>query len=196
MSENKYPVALGALTNVVKKSVRPGAPKTIKSLVARGRVPMKPSDLVIAQYVLLFDADPSIARLAAAGLSNMHPRIANAVVGDASLPPPVLAYLGKALAKHDRFVQQLLLNPATPVDAWLDIAQTASEDACEVMVTNLAKIQQRPEIARALIENPNARRSSVERLAESLVRSGIVIEGLGVFEEARRRLDRARPAFR
>ena len=136
-------------------------------MAAQGLTPLMPRDLATAQFILTFDANHQVARVASESLARMHPRIANAVLSDREMPPAALGYLTRVLATHDEYAKVLLLNPATPTDAFIDAASVRSEQLCETIAAHQARI---------------------ERVADFLGRDGIILDGLRVFEDALLRL--------
>ena len=189
MTSNECPIPLQQLPAAVQKNVGPGAPGPLKLMAARGLAPMTPRDLVTAQFVLTFEAEERIAKLAAKSLADMDPRIANAVLSDTQMPPVVLGYLARTLATQDANAEKLLLNPATPTAAFLEVGKVCSEQICEIIASNQKRILEEPEIARSLDGNPNALKSTVERVIDFLVRNGAILDNMQAFESALLRLN-------
>lgn len=182
------PLPLDSLSPAVQKAVAAQAPAPVRMMAARGMAPMPPRDLVTAQFVLTFDADEKVRAAAAKSLAGLDERIANATLGDTTLSPHVLGYLAHALATKDAFAEKLLLNPSTPSAAFISVAHVGSEAVCEIVANNQARLLEQPDIARALTKNPNAIRSTIDRVVDFLVRSGVVLDGVQEFEDALLRL--------
>jgi hypothetical protein len=157
-------------------------------MAARGMAPMPPKDLVTTQFVLTFDPDEKVRAAAEKSLTELDVRIANAVLGDKSLNPHVLADLAKRVATNDSFAEKILLNPSTPSTAFVAVAEVCSEATCEIIANNQARVLETPEIARGLTRNSNALRSTIDRVIDFLVRSGIILDGVPEFAEALLRL--------
>lgn len=192
MSETEQtgcPIPEGDLGPNVAKNVGAKAPAPLKMMTARGLAPLPPRDLVTAQFVLTFDADEKIAQSASNALANLDARIANAVLADQALNPHVLGFLAEALATNDAYAEKLLLNPKTPSPAFVRVAAVCSEAIAEIIANNQARILEVPEIARGLSQNPNALKSSIDRVIDFLVRNGVILEGLRQFEDALLRLN-------
>jgi hypothetical protein len=192
MSETEQagcPIPEGDLSPNVLKNVGAKAPGPLKMMTARGLAPLPPRDLVTAQFVLTFDADEKIAQSASGSLSNLDARIANAVLADQAVSPHVLGFLAQALATNDAYAEKLLLNPKTPSLAFVQVAEVCSEAIAEIIANNQARILEVPEIARGLSKNPNALKSSIDRVIDFLVRNGVILDGLRQFEEALLRLN-------
>ena len=183
------PLSLDSLSAAVQRHAGPKAPAPLKLMAARGMAPMPPRDLVTTQFILTFDGDAKVKQSAEKSLAELDGRIANAILGDTQLPSEILAYLARALARNDAYAEKLLLNPATPPAAFVDVARLASEQICEIIANNQARILEEPDIARALTDNPNVLKSTLDRVVDFLVRSGVILEGLTLFEEAFLRLN-------
>lgn len=182
------PIPLESLTPAARKAVDAATPVPARMMAARGMAPMPPKDLVTAQFVLTFDADPKIQDAARSSLAKLDARIANAVLSDATINPHVLGHLAEALVTRDADVEKLLLNPSTPSSAVVQVALHASESVCELIANNQARLIEQPEIARSLTKNPRALRSTVDRVIDFLVRSSIILDGVTEFEQALLRL--------
>jgi hypothetical protein len=182
------PIPFDQLSAAVQRSVGPQAPAPLKLMTARGMAPMPPRDLVTAQFALSFDPDPKVAQAAHQALGALDQRLANAVLGDTQLHPEVLGFLAQVLATNDAYAEKLLLNPKTPSTAFVAVAEVCSEAIAEIIANNQARLLEAPEIARALTRNANALRSSIDRVVDFLVRSGVILEDVHVFEEAYLRL--------
>lgn len=186
--QDTCPIPFEQLSAGIQRSVGPKAPRPLRDMTAKGLAPIPPRELITAQFVLTFDADAGIADTARASLANLDQRLANAVLGDTQLHPEVLGYLGAALATNDAYAEKLLLNPKTPSIAFVAVAKVCSEAICEIIANNQARLLDAPDIARALTHNPNALKSSVDRVIDFLVRSGVILDDVHHFEEAFLRL--------
>lgn len=172
----------------VRKVVEKG-PTPLRMMTARGMAPSPPRDLVLSQFVLLWDAEPPVAQAAEKSLAELDARLANGVLGDPQLHPALLSHLAALHASNEAYVEKLLLNPALPASAVVAVAETCSERMIsDHIVPNQARLLAEPEIARALTKNPAALKSDIDRTVDFLVRSGAVVEGLKEFEEALMRL--------
>lgn len=189
LERGSNPIPEAELPANVLKNVGASAPAPLKMMTARGLAPLPPRDLVTAQFALTFDADPKIAKSAADALTNLDARIANAVLADQSLNPHVLGFLAESLATNDAYAEKLLLNPKTPSASFTRVAAVCSEAIAEIIANNQARILEVPEIARGLAKNPNALKSSIDRVVDFLVRNGVIVEGLRQFEDALLRLN-------
>jgi len=182
------PIPLDTLPAAAKRAVDPSTPVPARMMAAKGMAPMAPKELVTAQFVLTFDTDAKVREAATSSLSKLDARISNAIIPDPSVNPHVLGYLARALAARDADVEKLLLNPSTPVSAFVDVALLASENICEVIANNQARLLDEPEIARSLSKNPRALKSTLDRVIDFLIRNNIIVDGVVEFESALLRL--------
>ena len=185
------PIPLESLSPATRRAADPASPVPARTMAARGLAPMPPKDLVTAQFALTFDPDGTVADTARKSLSNLDPRLATAVLADTTLSPFVLEYLATALVSRDADIERILLNPSTPDTAFAVAAESGSEAVCELIANNQARLLQSTEIARALVTNSKALKSTLDRVIDFLVRSGIVLEGLSQFDDALLRLNGA-----
>ncbi len=182
------PITTDQLAEAIQRNVGEKAPAPLRMMTARGLAPMPPADLVTAQFILTFDADDKIAKTAEKGLTGLDQRIANAVLSDTKVHPEVLGYLAQIHATNDAYAEKLLLNPSVPAEAFPGVAAVCSEAIGEIITNNQARILEQPEIVQSLAQNPNILRSSLDRVIDFLVRSGVMVEGMREFEEALLRL--------
>jgi len=184
------PLDLAPLSDALKKHVAADAGLPFRMAAAKGMAPMPPHDLVTAQYALLWDENDKVRTAAEKSLGDLDPRLANAVLGDTKVPPPVLSHLASVHTENDAYLEKLLLNPKLPAEAVVVVAGSCSERiVSDHIVTNQARLLEKPEIARSLAHNPAALKSDRERVVDFLVRNGKMVEGLHDFEEALLRLN-------
>lgn len=184
------PIDLAGLSDALKRHVGPDVAPPPRMAAARGMAPMAPHDLVTAQFLLLWDSNGKIRSAAEKSLAELDARLANAVLSDTKVPPTVLAHLARLHTDNEAYIEKLLLNPKLPAEAVVDVARACSERiVSDHIVTNQARLLERPEIARSLAQNPAALKSDRERVVDFLVRNGKVVEGLHDFEEALLRLN-------
>lgn len=183
------PISIEEMDASVLRHAGDKAPPPLRLMAARGMAPMAPKDLVTAQFVLTFDDDDKVRSAAEKSLSDLDARIANAVLADKTLNPHVLEFLAPRVATNDAYAEKILLNPSTPAAAFVGVAEVCSEGTCEIIANNQARILEDPEIARALTRNDNALKSTVDRVIDFLVRSGVMLEGAHEFTEALLRLN-------
>ena len=186
---SECPIPYNKLSSAAQKATSTNAPPAARMMAARGLAPMPPRDLITAQYVLTFDPDKKIAAEAEKSLQSLDQRLANAVLSDAALNPFVLGALAESLVTRDADVERILLNPTTPHSAFVMAATRGSEAICEVVANNQARVLKNPEIARALQQNPQALKSTSERVIDFLVRNGVMLEDMPEFESALLRLN-------
>lgn len=183
------PIASDELPPPVAQAAGPNASAKAKMMTARGFVPgMAAADVVLAQFVLRWDADARISEAAHAALENLPPPVANAVLSDPKIHPEVLGFLAKTHAGQEAYIEKILLNPSLPAPAVIEVAKVCSERiVSNLIVNNQARLLEAPEISLSLLENPAVLKSDVDRAIDFLVRSGQILDH-PQFEEALMRL--------
>lgn len=182
------PLTEADLSPAVQKHAGPGAPAPLKMMTAKGLAPLPPADLVAAQTFLAFDKDENLQAAARDSLKKLDERIAKPVLSNPDMPSGVLSFLAEMCIERDDYIELLLLNRATPVSAVVWVATAANQSICELIAENQARLLEEPEIARALIGNGTALKSTIDRVVDFLVRNGVVLDGVKEFEDALLRL--------
>ena len=131
------------------------APRPAKLMVAQGKLPLAPEDLLFAQVLLTSDADAEIAEAARASLATLDYNALQPVVQNPETPEEVLHYLLLRPDLPERFGEQLLLHPALPDEAVLALAkQTTSGYLLEAITINQQRLIRLPALLDAILENP------------------------------------------
>jgi len=113
------------------------APRPAKLMVAQGKLPLAPEDLLFAQVLLTADADAEIAEAARASLATLDFNTLQPVVQNPETPEEVLHYLLLHPGLPERFGEQLLLHPALLDESVLEfVRQTTSGYLLEAVTIN------------------------------------------------------------
>lgn len=183
------PIDISAASDAVRQHVQPSAPIPLKMMAAKGAAPrLVPRDLVIAQFFLTFDDEVAVSKAAERSLQELDSKLAGMVLADESLPPAVLHHLALLHATNEVFIQPLLLNPQTPVEAFPQVAKVCNAGPAEIIADNQRRLLVRPDIADELIANEKVSASTKDRVVDFLVRNGIVRAGIKESEDAYVRL--------
>ena len=86
------PISAEFLPVNLRKHVDPAAPVPLRMMGAKSLVPLAPSDMVSALFVLTFDPDPGVRETAARTAAALPDRILGGALRDEGIAPPVLAY--------------------------------------------------------------------------------------------------------
>ena len=182
------PVALSALPANFQKHVDPKAPAPLRMMGAKALVPMGPKEMATALYMLTFDPDAPVRETAAKSAAALPDRILSVALRDETLEPPTLDYYAGLFADKEVYVEMLVLNASTPDAAVQRLALSASERITEIVAQNQLRMLRHPDIVRALVANKAARPSTLDNVCDFCVRSGLSMEDLPAFREARRRI--------
>jgi hypothetical protein len=131
------------------------APRPAKLMVAQGKLPLAPEDLLFAQVLLTADADAEIAEAARASLATLDFNTLQPVVQNPETPEEVLHYLLLHPGLPERFGEQLLLHPALLDESVLEfVRQTTSGYLLEAVTINQQRLIRLPALLDAILENP------------------------------------------
>jgi hypothetical protein len=182
------PVPLSTLPDNFQKHVDPKAPVPLRMMGAKALVPMGPTDMATALFMLTFDADATIRDTAAKSAAGLPDRILSVALRDESIDPVVLDYYADVFVAKDEYLEMLVLNASNPDTTVQRITARASERIVEIVAQNQLRILRHPDIVRALVNNTAARPSTVDNVCDFCVRSGLALEDLPAFRAARRRI--------
>jgi hypothetical protein len=172
-----------AFSPAAKRFVGPGVPEPPKMMAARGLAPLPPRDLCTVLAALAFDPIEAVAQAARKTIGALPERILEGALKD-KLHPAVLHGLAAEVAKEPRWVELILLNPATDDETVYFLASKTDERQLEIIAQNEIRLIRAPHIIEALYLNPRTRMSTVDRLMEFAVRNGLDLSGIPAFKEA------------
>ncbi len=155
---------------------------------AKALVPMGPKELTTALFILTFDADAAIRATAAKSAAGLPDKILSVALRDETLEAPVLGYFASALTQKPEYLEMIVLNGSTSDETVAVIASVAGEKLLDLVAQNQLRILRDSAIARALVQNPATRPSTVDSICDFCVRSGLILEDLAAFKAARRRI--------
>jgi hypothetical protein len=176
------PLPEGVLPAAVAKLVAGSAPA--KLMATRGMTTLRPADLMLAIYQLVFDADASV-RTAALGAPAAFPD--NVVLPPLreALAPVVLHFFAEHLpVTRSAAIEQILYNAATADETFVLLAQRLEDDrGLETILANEVRLLRHPPIVEALYANKRARMSSVNRALELCARNGLHLDNIPGFDD-------------
>jgi hypothetical protein len=175
------PLPVHELPEALKRFGDPAAPERVRTIAARGLVPVKGGDLVALLLQLAADPIDAIATSAKATLDGLPPGVLDAA-SEAPLHPSFLDAIADRFTGNDEGIERLLNNPALADATIVRIARHGSQRVTERLALNEQKVLAAPEIIEALYKNRNTRMSTIDRLIELCVRNGVVVEGIPTFE--------------
>ncbi len=143
------------------------APRPAKLMVAQGKLPLAPDDLLFAQVLLTEDPDPEIAEAAKASLATLDFTSLQPLVQNPETPEEVLHYLLLHPALPDAFGEQLLVHPAMPDESVLAFTQqTTNGYLIEAVTINQQRLIRLPALLDAILANPASTFEAIRRARE------------------------------
>src|SRR5438105_1180860 len=92
MSEMAAPISDEFLPPNMRKHVDPKAPVPLRMMAAKALVPLSPSDMLGALFILTFDADAGVKEAAVKSADNLPDRILSSALRDEGVQAPVLGF--------------------------------------------------------------------------------------------------------
>ena len=118
----------------LRKHVDPAAPVPLRMMAAKSLVPLSPSDMLGALYMLTFDPDAGVRETAAKTSANLPDKILGSATRDEEVQPPVLGYFLGLLKAKEAYAEMLVLNASTPDEAVADVAKDCSPKLAEMLI--------------------------------------------------------------
>jgi len=172
----------------LRKHVDPAAPVPLRMMAAKSLVPLSPSDMLGALYMLTFDSDTGVRETAAKTASALPDRILGSAVRDEEVQPQVLGYFLGLLKTKEAYAEMLVLNPSTPDDAVADLAKDCSAKLAEIIGQNQLRLLRHEDILRNLCANPQVPVTLTDSVCDFAVRSGLTLADVPQMKTARIRL--------
>ncbi|WP_224241365.1 hypothetical protein [Hyalangium gracile] len=172
----------------MRKHVDPAAPVPLRMMAAKGLVPLSPSDMLGALYMLTYDAEQNIRDTAAKTASGLPDRILGSALRDEGVQAPVLGWFLGLLKGNDTYAEMLVLNATTPDEAVADVAAGCSAKLAEIIGQNQLRVLRHEDIVRKLCTNPNAGQALIDSVCDFAVRSGLTLADVPQMQAARVRL--------
>lgn len=188
MSETTPSVSIESLPPAVQRSVSPGSPVPVRLMAAKGLIPCSPRDLLTAVYLLSFDSDAKVAQTAQESAAALPDRIVSAGLRDDELHPEVLGFLARIHSGNDTYLELIALNPNTSDSTIAEVVEVASEQLVEVISQNQLRLLRDEQVVINLVRNPQTRASTRDRVLDFCVRSGMNLDELPEFVDAKRRI--------
>lgn len=172
----------------MRKHVDPAAPVPLRMMAAKTLVPLNPSDMLGALYMLTYDAEQNVRDTAAKSAAGLPDKILSSALRDEGVQAPVLGWFLGLLKSKDLYAEMLVLNPTTPDEAVADMVSTCSAKLAEIVGQNQLRLLRHENIIRQLCSNPNATASLIDSVCDFAVRSGLVLDDVPQMQAARVRL--------
>jgi hypothetical protein len=172
----------------MKKHVDPKAPVPLRMMAAKTLVPLSPSDMIGALFMLTFDPDAGVRDAVAKSVQALPERILSAALRDEDVAPPVLGFFLERLWENDGYAEMLVLNASTPDAAVAAIADRCSSKIAELIGQHQLRVLRHEDIVRRLCQNPRASPALIDGVCDFAVRSGLQLTDVPQMQQARVRL--------
>ncbi len=172
----------------MRKHVDPAAPVPLRMMAAKGLVPLSPSDMLGALFMLTYDAEQPIRDAVAKTASGLPDRILGSALRDEGVQGPVLGWFLGLLKGNDVYAEMLVLNATTPDDAVAEVAAGCSPKLAEIIGQNQLRLLRHEDILRKLCTNPSASQALLDSVCDFAVRSGLTLADVPQMQAARVRL--------
>lgn len=182
------PIDAGFLPPNMRKHVDVKAPVPLRGMAAKGLVPLSPSDMCGALFILKFDPDAGIREAAVKTASAFPDRILATALRDEAIKPPVLGWLVELFGAKEQYAEMLILNASTPDESIALLAKTASPKTLEIIGNNQLRILRHEDIIRQLVGNPQASPALITHVTDFAARSGVGLQDVPQMREARIRV--------
>lgn len=176
------PLPLEALPESVRRFCDPASPGPMRTMAAKGLVPVKGGELVTMLVQLASDREAAIQQAAADSLQKL-PDAVILPLCSSDLSPAVLDGLATHFRARPEVLEPLIANPTTSDVTVERIAKTAPERLCERIATNEQRLLSAPLIIEALYKNPATRMSTADRLVELAARNNVDLPGIPCFRD-------------
>lgn len=182
------PISADFLPPNMKKHVDPKAPVPLRMMAAKSLVPLSPTDMVGALFLLTFDPDQNVRETAAKTAASLPDRIVATAFRDEGVQAPVLGFFLSLYGDKEQYAEMLILNATTPDADVARIAKSCSQRIAEIIGQNQLRILRHEDIIRQLTLNPNASPALIDSVCDFAVRSGVELPDVPQMKEARIRI--------
>lgn len=172
----------------MKKHVDAKAPVPLRMMAAKSLVPLSPSDMIGALFMLRFDPDAGVRDTATKTAAGLPDRILATALRDEAIKAPVLGWFLELHGAKDAYAEMLILNANTPDEAVAGIAASCTQRVAEIIGQNQLRLLRHEDILRQLCLNPNASGALLDGVCDFAARSGLQMVDVPQMTAARVRL--------
>ncbi|MCR9165414.1 MAG: hypothetical protein ACE37F_35350 [Nannocystaceae bacterium] len=173
MAFDHQPLSQDEMGPAAWKMVGADAPPPMRQMVAGGMAPLPPRDLLVALYHLWIDDPTGLGEQAAKTLVGLPPAIIGGALGDPNLPPGVLDFVARRMARKEDVLELVVRHPRVDDESLAAISRACPEGICDLLAENQQRWLAFPAIVEALYQNPNCRMSVAQRMIELAIRQGV-----------------------
>ncbi len=173
MAYDHQPLSQQDIGPAAWRMVGADAPPPMRQMVAGGMAPLPPRDLLAALYHLWIDDPAGLGEQASKTLVGLPGPILSGGLADRSLPPGVLDFVARRMARKEQVLEPVVRHPAVHDETLAAIARACPEGICDILAENQQRWLAFPGIVEALYQNPNCRMSVAQRMVELAIRQGV-----------------------
>lgn len=182
------PITDAFLPENMRKHVDPKAPVPLRMMAAKALVPLAPSDMLGALFMLMYDVDEKVRDQAGKTASTLPDRIAASAFRDEGVQALVLGWFLEIYASNDAYAEMLILNATTPDTSVAAIAPSCSQKTAELIGQNQLRLLRHDDIVRQLARNPIAEGALIDGVCDFAVRNGLDMPDVPQMQAAKVRL--------
>jgi hypothetical protein len=150
-----------------RKFADPESPASVRSMAARGALPLPPPQIASVLFVLAHDEDATIRERASASLAELPERIlVPAIQGD--IDPAILDHVARKQVDKTELLEKIALNPATSDATFCFLAGLPLARIVDIVATNQVRLLRCDQLLEALSENPVTSPATLDRVLEFL----------------------------
>lgn len=178
----EFPLSKADLPASIQKFADPAAPAPIRTMAAKGLVPVRGTDLLTLLAQLSHDADTAISTTALGSLAKIPENIVISSLATDTIHEGVLHAVAETFQSSPPILEVIVSHIKIHDDTLAMVALYATESIAERIAANEVRLLQCPRIIEALYKNKSARMSTIDRLIDLAVRNGIELNGIPTFE--------------
>jgi len=147
-----------------------------RMMIAKGVLPMKPSQLAMFTYMLIADQEPAIAKAAEDNFVRLPPSMVEPLLSG-RISGKVLAYAARIWIDNPDYhdvVSAVVRNSITSQYTIEHLIRHGSAGLLEVIADNQARLQKNPELIYAFAENPAVMVPTISRVLEFARRQHLI----------------------
>ena len=182
------PITDSFLPQNMRKHVDPKAPVPLRMMAAKGLVPLSPSDMLGALFMLMYDTEENVRDTAGRTAAGLPDRIVASGFRDEAVSPHVLGWFLEVFFEKDAYAEMLIFNSSTPDEAVASVASRCGKAIAEIIGQNQLRLLRYDDIIRELAKNPFAQGALIDNVCDFAVRNGQVLTDVPQMQEARVRL--------
>lgn len=150
-----------------RKFADPDSPASVRTMAARGALPLPPPQIASVLFVLAHDEDEAIRERASTSLAELPERILVPAL-QADIDAAILDHVARASADKPDLLEKIALNPATSDVTYCFLAGLPLARIVDIVATNQIRLMRCDQLVEVLSENPVTSPATLDRVLEFL----------------------------